>query len=77
MAAMAIGLLFKRKPLTKDCGLDPISGERIGDCACAAKGEPQCFKRKVMNLFGNQDVSNPSPAPTEPAKVIEFPNKDR
>ena len=35
MAGMAIGVIVKGKLLCKDCGLDPITGERIGDCSCA------------------------------------------
>ena len=77
MAIMAIGLLFKRKPLVKDCGLDPISGERISDCASAAQGKPQCLKRQVLNLFTSKTPSNqdePTPPPTS-EKVVLFPEK--
>jgi hypothetical protein len=38
MGVMAIGLL-KGRPVRKDCGLDPVTGERITDCVCAATGK--------------------------------------
>jgi hypothetical protein len=39
MGIMAIGLILKGKAVCKDCGLDPVSGERIGHCHCADEGD--------------------------------------
>ncbi|MCA9413093.1 MAG: hypothetical protein KC931_09155 [Candidatus Omnitrophica bacterium] len=75
MSIMAIGLLFKRKPIVKDCGLDPISGERITDCACAAQGKPTCFKKKVLSLFESesQDSQVECTSDRESSKVVDLP----
>lgn len=58
MAIMAVGLILKGKILCKDCGLDPVSGERIGHCHCAEEGaepgakscESGAAERKVVPL---------------------------
>ncbi len=77
MAAMAIGLLFKRKPLVKDCGLDPMTGERITDCACAAQGKPKCLKKKVLSLFSQDESMSMEDCQEakKPPQVLKFPTE--
>jgi len=76
MSVMAIGLLFKRKPIAKDCGLDPVTGERVTDCACANQGKPQCFQRKVMNLFESDHGDSEKPGSSQKsAEVVRFPKE--
>ena len=58
MAIMAVGVILKGKAVRKDCGLDPISGERVGHCRCADEGaepgtsdcETRSAVRKVVSL---------------------------
>lgn len=76
MAIMAVGLVFKRKPLVKDCGLDPTTGERVTDCACANQGKPQCLKRKVFNLFG-AEPNDCSVDRAESPKIVSLSPRDR
>lgn len=76
MAIMAVGLFFKRKPLVKDCGLDPTTGERVTDCACANQGKPQCLKRKVYNFLGSEP-KDCSVDRTESSKIVPLTPRDR
>jgi len=76
MAVMGIGVFLKGRPLRKDCGLDPATGERMGYCGCAATGKESCESSNDPGVdpIQTRTMSGPSPRhENEEEKVVALP----